>query len=80
MAQARPARRYKFARAPRKSPGQRRQRLKVQRRRLVALGVAEEKIAKLRADEVRDLLRNPTRTVARMVKAKAKAAAKAAAK
>lgn len=80
MAQARPARRYKYSRKPKKSPGQRRQRVKVQKRRLAALGVSEEAIAKMNTREIRSQLQHPKRTVARVAKAKAKAAAKAAAK
>ncbi len=61
MAQARPARRYKVPRTPTKSAGERRQRIKVQKRRLVALGLSMESLDKMNAAEIRGLLRHPTK-------------------
>ena len=61
MAQSRPERRYKVPRTPTKSAGQRRQRIKVQKRRLVALGVSAETVEKMNAVEIRGLLRHPTK-------------------
>lgn len=64
MAQSRNQRRYKVPRTPTKSAGKRRQRIKVQKRRLVALGVEETKINKLNAQQIRALLRHPAKLVA----------------
>ncbi len=61
MAQSRPERRYKVPRTPTKSAGKRRQRIKVQKRRLTALGVSAETIEKLNAVEIRNQLRHPTK-------------------
>ena len=61
MAQSRIARRYKVPRTPTKSPGQRRQRIKVQKRRLVALGVSTETVEKMNACDIRNQLRHPTK-------------------
>lgn len=44
---------------PIKRPIEKRRRLKVQRRRLVALGVPEEKVKKLNSLEVRQMLKYP---------------------
>ena len=65
MAQARNERRYKVPRTPTKSAGKRRQRIKVQKRRLVALGVEETTLNKLNAQEIRALLRHPAKLAAK---------------
>ncbi|HMP88859.1 MAG TPA: hypothetical protein PJ991_01595 [Kiritimatiellia bacterium] len=44
---------------PKKSEADKRARQKVHRRRLIALGLAEDKVNKLTALEMRTLLRNP---------------------
>lgn len=44
---------------PKKSEADKRARQKVHRKRLVALGVPEEKVVKLNAQEMRTLLRRP---------------------
>lgn len=77
MAQSHRQRRYKVPRTPCKSAGKRRQRVKVQKRRLVALGVSEECVKKVNDQQVREMLRHPVKTVKAVAKAKAKAAAKA---
>jgi len=46
---------------PIKRAGAKRRRVLVQKRRLVALGVAEEKVAKLNNQEIRTLLRHPAK-------------------
>lgn len=46
---------------PRKKAGARRRREKLHRKRLVALGMSEEKVAKLDAAAVRTLLKRPAR-------------------
>jgi hypothetical protein len=46
---------------PIKRPLERRRRLKVQRRRLIALGVPEAKVSKLNSLQVRQLLKYPAR-------------------
>ncbi|MFA4944260.1 MAG: hypothetical protein WC789_06120 [Lentisphaeria bacterium] len=61
MAQSHSQRRYKVPRTPTKSAGKRRQRIKVQKRRLVALGVDAAKVGKLNAQEIRGLLRHPAK-------------------
>jgi hypothetical protein len=48
---------------PRKNARAKRQRFKVQRRRLVDLGVPEERVAVMNQDEVRALLRRPTKVL-----------------
>lgn len=63
MAQKRPQRRNKVARTPRKAPGARAERLKFQRRRLVALGMEPAAVAKLNDKEIRNNLRHPTHIV-----------------
>lgn len=55
---------------PSKSEAERRRRLKVQHRRLAALGLPVETIAKLQHDEVRALLRRPKETARRFAPAK----------
>jgi hypothetical protein len=44
---------------PRKKPGDKRRRAKTQQRRLVALGVPEEKVARMTTKAVRQLLARP---------------------
>ena len=60
MAQKRPQRRSKVARTPTKSAGARGARLKFQRRRLIALGMAPAAVEKLNDKEIRQNLRHPT--------------------
>lgn len=54
---------------PRKSGAEKNRRMKVQRRRLVALGMSEAEVAKMNPRKVKDLLKYPVRT-ARILKAK----------
>lgn len=42
-----------------KGPSERRRREKVQKKRLIALGVAAERVEKMTTKEVRDLLKRP---------------------
>ena len=49
---------------PRKSEAARNQRLKIHKKRLVALGVPEETLKHLTIPEVRNLLRTPNKTQA----------------
>ena len=49
---------------PRKSATQKAKRQRVHKKRLVALGVAEEKVAKMDAKVVRTMLRKPAKVVA----------------
>lgn len=51
---------------PKKSPGERKRRLKVQRKRLVDLGMAEEVVVKMTSREIKDLLKRPKQTAARL--------------
>jgi hypothetical protein len=44
---------------PKKKPAAKRQRIKAQKKRLVALGMPEESVAKLQSNELRALLRRP---------------------
>jgi len=44
---------------PKKSASERRRRINVQKKRLVKLGMTEDSVAKLQADEIRALLRRP---------------------
>lgn len=46
---------------PKKSPAAKRQRIKAQKKRLVALGVPQDQVEKLQSDELRTLLRHPKR-------------------
>lgn len=46
---------------PKKSEADKRARQKVQRKRLVSLGLPEEKVNKLNAREIRTLLRRPAK-------------------
>jgi len=52
------------ARRPRKKAGDRRRRVATQKKRLVALGVAEEALKKMSDAELRALLRHPEKTAA----------------
>ena len=63
MAQKRPQRRNKVARTPTKSAGARTQRVNLQRRRLLALGMDPAVVAKLNHKEIRNNLRHPTHIV-----------------
>ena len=49
---------------PRKTPSERRRREKVQRQRLVALGMDEECVVKLTSKDLRELLRKPAKVTA----------------
>lgn len=51
--------RNKNLRRPKKSPAQRAQREKAQRKRLIALGMSEEEVNALSHDKVRILLKRP---------------------
>lgn len=51
----------KFQNRLKKNPGDRRRRQKVQRRRLVALGVSEDAVAKMNPKQVRTLLKRPAK-------------------
>ena len=51
--------RNKHIRRKRKKPGPRRQRIKVQKRRLVGLGVPEAVVQKLSTRDILDLLKRP---------------------
>jgi len=64
---------------PRKTGAAKRRRCLVQRRRLVALGLSEETVAKMPIDELRRKLKEPKKLVRSIERAKAKAAEKAAA-
>jgi hypothetical protein len=46
---------------PRKTGAQKRRRLLEQRRRLIALGVSEERLRHMTVRDIRTLLRNPTK-------------------
>ncbi|NLZ64051.1 MAG: hypothetical protein GX902_09595 [Lentisphaerae bacterium] len=56
---------------PKKTGAAKRRRCLVQRRRLVALGLSEEEVAKLQVHEVRAMLRRPAVVVAAVAKAAA---------
>ena len=70
--------RGKGVRRPKKSALDRRRRQKVQRKRLVALGVEAVKVEKMNPKVVRDMLKRPKKLVKTMAKAKAKKALKQA--
>ena len=53
--------RVKHVRRPKKSPAERARRQKVQKKRLVALGVSQETADKLQPIEIRNLLKRPLR-------------------
>lgn len=55
--------RNKHLNRPRKGDAEKRHRLKVQRRRLVGMGVPEEKVNRLDSQEIRSLLRHPVKTI-----------------
>lgn len=59
---------------PRKTGTEKRRRCLVQRRRLVALGLSEEAVAKMPVDVLRAKLREPQKVVAEVAKAAEKAA------
>ena len=61
MAKACCERRYKVPRTPTKGPGARGQRVNQQKKRVLALGVSEEQIKHLNVQQIRDILRKPTR-------------------
>ncbi len=54
--------RNKNNRRPRKHPQAQRQRIKVQKRRLISLGLPEDKVEKMDQKELRELLKRPERT------------------
>jgi len=56
---------------PKKSVAERKRRVKVQRSRLVALGMDEEAVKRLDNKQLRELLRSPKKTTARLSAAKA---------
>lgn len=60
--------RNKHLNRPRKSEAERRRRNKLHRKRLVALGVPEEKVAKLNTQEMRTLIRRPVKTARQYAK------------
>ncbi len=60
--------RNKHLNRPRKSEAARRRRNKLHRKRLVALGVPEDKVAKLNTQEMRTLLRRPVKTTKQFAK------------
>ncbi len=53
--------RHKPSNRPKKSDAQKRKRLKVQKKRLVALGLAADKVEKLDPNTVREMLRRPAK-------------------
>ena len=53
--------RVKHVRRPKKSPAERARRQKVQKKRLVALGISQETADKLQPIEIRTLLKRPLR-------------------
>lgn len=59
MATVQRSKRKKPMRRPRKSEALKRRRAKLHRKRLVALGLPEEKVAKLNSKEMRSLLLRP---------------------
>ncbi|MBW7908913.1 MAG: hypothetical protein H3C50_08370 [Kiritimatiellae bacterium] len=60
--------RNKHLRRKRKGAADKRRRVKVQKKRVVALGLPAEKAEKLNQKEIRTLLRNPKKTAARLAK------------
>jgi len=70
--------RVKGVRRPKKSAVDRRRRQKVQRKRLVALGVDAAKVEKMNPKVVHDMLKRPLKLVKSMAKAQAKKALKQA--
>ena len=65
--------RVKHVRRPKKSTAERARRQKVQKKRLVALGLTEDEVAKMNADVLRTLLHRPMQVVAKVAKRKAAA-------
>ncbi len=63
--------RKKPMRRPKKSEAARRRRIVEHRRRLVALGMPEEKVAKLDPRAVRDLVKYPVKTARDIAKSQA---------
>ena len=59
---------------PRKTGADKRRRCLVQRRRLVALGLSEEVVAKMPVDVLRNKLKEPKKVLAEVAKAAEKAA------
>lgn len=62
--------RNKHLRRKRKGEADKRRRQKVHKRRAVALGVPEEKVAKMNSKQLRALLRAPKKTAAQFAKKK----------
>lgn len=60
--------RNKHLRRKRKSAADKRRRVKVQKKRLQALGVPATKVEKMNTKEIRTLLRRPKRTAAQFAK------------
>jgi hypothetical protein len=69
--------RYKHINRPRKTEAEKRRREKVWRKRLAALGLPEDKLAKMNRIAMRTALKRPAKVVAQVAKAKAKAPATA---
>jgi hypothetical protein len=61
--------RNKLRRRPRKTGTDKRRRVNTQKRRLAALGVSEEKIAKLNTKELRTMLKYPVKLKKKLAKA-----------
>ena len=61
MAKCGISRRNKNTRRPIKSGGNKRARIKVQKKRLVSLGLPEDQVTKLNSMQIRDLLRHPAK-------------------
>lgn len=55
--------RNKHLNRPRKGEAEKRHRLKVQRRRLVAMGVPEAKVDRLDSQQIRAMLRRPLKAI-----------------
>lgn len=64
---------------PKKQGAPKRKRIKDQKKRLIALGMKEENVAKMQSNELRDWLRRPKQTKALIEAARAREAATAAA-
>ncbi len=60
---------------PKKQGAAKRARIKAQKKRLIALGMKEENVAKMQSNELRDWLRRPKQTKAMLDKAHAAAEA-----
>lgn len=59
---------------PIKSPGEKRRRIKVQRARLVKLGLDESAVAKMQTEDVRKMVQRPVAVKKRVAAAAAKTA------